>query len=369
MSLHTPHSPLANPVGVGLVGLGFMAATHLKAYRQIDGYRIAALCNPSGRNLDGDFSKVGGNVGSTEPLQLDMSRVKAYRNFAEMLADPAVQLVDICAPTHTHPELAIAALRAGKHVLCEKPLARTAALAREIAGAAAKANAFLMPAMCLRFWPEWAWAKKAFEEKTYGRCLGARFRRVAQPPGWGQTFFLDGNLSGGALLDLHIHDTDFVQFCFGRPRGVFSTGFSKVSGAIDHVVTQYQVAGGASVSAEGSWAMTEGFGFNMSYTVILENATADYDLARGADALKLFEKGQEPRTLKLEGKDGYVGELKYLLECIRSGRPPSVVTARDGVSAVEICEAEERSVKAGRNIIIPEELSALPRNSKSSTAP
>src|SRR5256886_380570 len=260
MSPRTPHSPLANPVGVGIVGLGFMAATHLKAYRQIEGYRIAALCNPSGRNLDGDFSKVGGNVGSTEPLKLDMSRVKAYRSFADLLADPAVQLVDICAPTHTHPELAIAALRARKHVLCEKPLARTAELAREIAG-------------------------------------------------------------------------------------------------------------GASVSAEGSWAMTEGFGFNMSFTVNFENATADYDLARGADALKLFEKGQEPRTLKPEGKDGYVGELKYLLECIRSGRPPSVVTARDGVSAVEICEAEERSVKAGTIIIIPGNPPARPRNSKRSTAP
>src|SRR5438552_4024055 len=326
MTFNPQPSTLSPPIGVGIVGLGFMAATHLKAYRQIDGYRIAALCNPSGRNLDGDFSKVSGNVGSTEPLKLDMSQVKAYRSLAEMLADPAVQLVDICAPTHTHPELAIAALRAGKHVLCEKPLARTPELAREIAGTAARANAFLMPAMCLRFWPEWAWAKKAIEDKTYGRCLAARFRRVAQPPGWGQKFFLNGNLSGGALLDLHIHDTDFVQFCFGRPRGVFSTGFSKVSGAIDHVVTQYQVASGACVSAEGSWAMTEGFGFQMSYTAVFENATADYDIARGADALKLFEKGKEPQALRLSGQDGYLGGLKYMLECARSGPSPSTLT-------------------------------------------
>src|SRR5205809_490132 len=348
----TPHSALRNPVGVGIVGLGFMAATHLKAYRQIDGYRIAALCNPSGRNLDGDFSKVSGNVGSTEPLKLDMSQVKAYRSLGEMLADPAVQLVDICAPTHTHPDLAIAALRAGKHVLCEKPLARTAELAREIAGAAAKTNAFLMPAMCLRFWPEWAWAKKAIEDKTYGRCLAARFRRVAQPPGWGQKFFLDGALSGGALLDLHIHDTDFVQFCFGRPRSVFSTGFSKVSGAIDHVVTQYQVVSGASVSAEGSWAMTEGFGFNMAYTVVFENATADYDVSRGAEALKLFQKDKAPLILKPGGSDGYVGELQAMLDCIRANKPPGVVTAQDAVSAIEICDAEERSIQTGQIVSV-----------------
>src|SRR5262245_20464223 len=329
--------PTSVPIGVRLVGLGFMAATHIKAYRQIEVCRIAAVCNPSGRNLDGDFSKVMGNIGSQEPLQLDMSQVKAYRNFADMLGDDSVQLVDICAPTHSHPDLAIPALAAGKHVLCEKPMARTSNLARAIAGAAAAASGFFMPAMCLRFWPEWVWLKQAIDRKTYGNILSARFRRVAQPPGWGQSFFFDGKLSGGALLDLHIHDVDFVQFCFGRPRTVFSTGFSKVSGFIDHVVTQYQVGDGVSVSVEGSWAMTEGFGFNMSYTVIFENATADYDIARGSDSLKLFEKGKEPRVLKLEDKDGYVGELKHILDCIRTGRPPSVVTGQDGVSAVEIC--------------------------------
>jgi len=335
-------------IGVGIVGLGFMAATHIKAYRQIAGYRIAALCNPSGRNLDGDFSRVEGNIGSAEPLKLDMTQVKAYRTFAELLADEAVHLVDICAPTPAHPELALAALNAGKHVLCEKPVARTATLASDIAAAAGAAKGVFMPAMCLRFWPEWAWLKAAIDRKTYGKLLGMRFRRVAQPPAWGQKFFLDGKLSGGALLDLHIHDTDFVQFCFGRPLAVFSTGFSKVSGAIDHVVTQYHVASGASVSAEGSWAMTEGFGFNMAYTAIFENATADYDLARGADALKLFQKGKEPKILPSEGKDGYVGELEHLLDAIRSGRAPTVVTAKDAVSALEICEAEERSIRTGQ---------------------
>src|SRR2546430_17375333 len=126
MAIGIRQSATGKPVGVGIVGLGFMAATHLKAYRQIDGYRIAAICNPSGRNLDGDFSNVMGNTGSNDPLKLDMTQVKTYRNFADLLTDESVQLVDICAPTHAHPELVIAALKAGKHVLCEKPLARTA---------------------------------------------------------------------------------------------------------------------------------------------------------------------------------------------------------------------------------------------------
>jgi predicted dehydrogenase len=341
-----------NSTGVGIIGLGFMAAIHLKAYRQIPAARMVAICNPSGRHLDGDFSEVSGNVGSKEAIHLDMSRVKAYRNVADFLADPAIQLVDICAPTLAHPELAVAALQAGKHVICEKPLARTSGLARSVAEAAAQSKTFLMPAMCMRFWPEWAWVKDAIDQKTYGKAVAARFARVAEPPGWGHAHFLDGKKSGGALLDLHIHDTDFVQFCFGRPQSVYSTGYTKFSGAIDHVVTQYRVASGAVVHAEGSWAMTRGFGFNMSYRVNFENATVDYDLSRGADALKVFEAGQAPRTIACAGGDGYLGELQHMIDAIESGQPPSTVTVADGVSAVEICEAEEKSIQAGQSIAL-----------------
>jgi len=347
-----------DPVGVGIVGLGLMAATHLKAYRQIAGYRIAALCNPSGRNLDGDFSKVLGDSGGTPPLKLEMKDVQATRHFTDLLDNPAVQLIDICTPTHTHPDLAIPALKAGKHVLCEKPVARTAQLARKIAAVAADSAGVFMPAMCLRFWPEWAWLKDAATRGSYGRLQAARFRRVAEAPSWGQSFFLDGRLSGGALLDLHIHDVDFVQFCFGRPLSVFSTGFSKVSGAIDHVVTQYQVRSGATVSAEGSWAMTKGFGFNMSYTAVFERATADYDAVRGRDSLKLFEPGHEPKVIHLDAGDGYVGELRHLLDCIRAGRKPSVVTVADGVGAIEICEAEEDSIRTGQPVTLAAEVPA-----------
>jgi predicted dehydrogenase len=339
-------------INVGIVGLGFMAATHIKAYRQIPGARISAICSPSGRRLDGDFSNVSGNVGSNDPVKLDMTGVKAYRDYAGLLADSAIDLIDICAPTEAHPALSFEALAAGKHVVCEKPLARTAKLAREIAEAAGRAKSFYMPAMCLRFWPEWTWVKKAIDDKCYGKVLSARFRRVAEPPGWGHQHFFDGGKSGGALLDLHIHDTDFVQFCFGRPRRVCSTGYTKFSGAIDHVVTQYDVSSGAIVHAEGAWAMTAGFGFNMSYTVNFENATADYDLARATEALRLFEKDQPARTVKCEGPDGYVGELTHLIECIANRKPPTTVTAQDGLSAVEICEAEEQSIKTGQPVIL-----------------
>jgi predicted dehydrogenase len=346
-------------VNVGIIGLGFMGAMHIKAYQKVPGARLAAICNPSGRRLSGDFSDVVGNVGDREPMKLDMQGIKATKCFDDLLGDPDIHLIDICAPTVAHESLAIAALNGGKHVMCEKPLARSSAAARRIADAAARAKGFFMPAMCVRFWPETAWIAHAIKERRYGKVLSAWFRRVAEPPAWGQQNFFNGAESGGGLFDLHIHDTDFVQYCFGRPRSVTSAGYKKSSGAFDHVLTRYDfatapdhpLAEGGIVHAEGSWAMTPGFGFSMTCTINFENATVDFDLCRGADGLRLCEDGKA-QVIHCEGPDGYAREIRYFIECIQKRRPPAVVTAADAVSSVEICEGEEKSATLRQTVTL-----------------
>ena len=134
------------------------------------------------------------------------------------------------------------------------------------------------------------------------------------------------------------------------PASVFSTGVTRGGDSIDHVVTQYNYAGGPAVYAEGSWLLTGNF--SMSYTVLCERATLDYDMARGAEALLVTEAGKKPRVVKPVGPDGYSGEIRYMLEAIQSGKAPKVVTARDGLSAVEICEAEAKSVRMGKVVAV-----------------
>jgi predicted dehydrogenase len=336
-------------VNVAVVGLGFMGVTHIKSYQQIPGARLVAVCDAVRLPVNGVLGSAGGNIGDQNAVDLGRN-IKAYSNFDDLLADRDVELIDLCVPTPLHAPQAIAALRAGKHVICEKPLARNPAIAREIVQAAKRAKGFFMPAMCMRFWPGWAWLKELATKKTYGKILAARFRRVSAPPGWSRSTYFKGSDSGGALLDLHIHDTDFVQFLFGRPKSVFSTGLSRFTGAVDHVVTQYQVAGGATVYAEGSWLLMQGF--NMGYTVMFERATADFDLARGAEALRLDEQGKPSRVVKLKGPDGYSGELRHMIQAIQAGKPPTIVTAQDGLSAVEICAAEEKSVRTRRVVAL-----------------
>jgi predicted dehydrogenase len=274
--------------------------------------------------------------------------VKAFRKLDEILAQPDVELVDLCTPTPLHPEQAVAALRAGKNVFCEKPLGRTSAAVRDILKIQKQSRGFLMPAMCMRFWPGWSWLKQVVQEKTYGAVLAARFRRMSEMPGWSKqgTYTSGGADLGGALFDLHIHDTDFVNFLFGRPSSVFSTGVKDPNGSINHVVTQYLYAAGPAVYAEGSWLLTAGF--NMAYTLHCERATLDFDLARGADAMQVSEPGKPPQFIRYTGPDGYGEEVRYVLGCAQAGKAPTVVTGEDGLTALQICEAEERSINTGQ---------------------
>jgi predicted dehydrogenase len=127
---------------------------------------------------------------------------------------------------------------------------------RKIVAAARSAKGFLLPAMCMRFWPGWAWLKDAVADNRYGKVLAARFRRVSESPGWSRDSYLNGAQSGGALLDLHIHDSDFVQFLFGLPKSVFSSGMHPLQRSDrprGHPIRGRLRRGCA---AEGSWLMT-----------------------------------------------------------------------------------------------------------------
>lgn len=326
---------------VAVVGLGFMGVTHLRAHLDNPAAKIVAVCDATRVPVDGVLSGVAGNIKKSDDIHLG-PQVKVFRGLNELLADPEVEIVDICTPTMLHPEQAIAALQAGKHVLCEKPLARASTGAREILKAAGTSPGMLMPAMCMRFWPGWAWLKQVVEEQTFGKILAARFRRVSEMA----PSIRQGSYAGGALFDLHIHDSDFVNFLFGRPTSVFSNGVTGPTGDINHVVTQYHFPGGPAVHAEGSWLLTQGF--NMEYTLLCERATLDFDLARGADALHVTEEGRELRVMAQDGPDGYGAEARYFVDCVSNRRPPQIVTPQDGVTALEICEAEEKSVRTGQ---------------------
>ena len=327
---------------IGIIGLGMMGRTHYEAYQEIKGAEIVAVADHDPKRASGDLSGTAGNVLKEGVTHLPMERIRGTTNASELIAMKDVDIVDVCVPTTQHVEVAIEAINAGKHVLCEKPLARTSSDAEKIAAAARTGKGMFMPAMCMRFWPQWVWLKKAVAEKRYGKVLAATFRRVSQmPPGW----YRDGRISGGAALDLHIHDTDFVQHLLGMPRAVSSRGYSKTSGEMDHIATNFLYDDIPLVTAEGGWCLADGYGFSMQYTVNFENATADYDLSR--DQPLRLSQGGKSEPIECGPGFGYAAELRYFLDCVAKSERPTMVTADDAVRSVRLVEAEVKSARIG----------------------
>ncbi|MCL2646286.1 MAG: Gfo/Idh/MocA family oxidoreductase [Phycisphaerales bacterium] len=324
---------------IGIIGLGMMGRTHYEAYSKLPNAQVAAICDINPRRAAGDLSGTGGNVLQGGLQQLPMDRIVGLRDYRDLLKRTDIDIVDICVPTPWHAELVVAALAAGKHVVSEKPLARTIEQGEQIAAAVAKAKTFHMPAMCLRFWPQWAWLKEAIAGGRYGAVKSATFRRFATPL---SNWYTDGKQSGGAILDLHVHDVDFVNHLFGTPRAVMARGHRDYSGEIDHVSTIYLYDNVPLVTAEGGWCMSENFPFRMQFTVNFQKATADYDLAR-PDTLVVYQNGKTT-PIPCAKEHGYDAELRYFVNCIEQNKRPTVVTAADGVAALKIVDAENRSI-------------------------
>ena len=186
-------------IRVGVVGLGMMGLTHLDAYAKQDGVEVVALADRDADRLSGK-ARAGGNIEGTAEGGFDFSKARGYTDAADLIADPDLDVVDICLPTPAHLPFGLKVLEAGKHLLIEKPLARTSVDAIKLAEAAEASDKVAMPAMCMRFWPGWTWLKKAIDEKPYGQVLSASFRRVAPHPQG--PFYADGQANGGAAVKL-----------------------------------------------------------------------------------------------------------------------------------------------------------------------
>jgi len=341
-------------VKVGILGVGFMGTMHFNTYRAYRRAKVVALSDVDPKKLAGDWSSIAGNIEDARMAAVDLSGISPYAKPADLFKDASVDVVDITLPTYLHAKYAVAALKAGKHVICEKPMALTLADCDKMIAAAKAARRQLMIAHCIRFWPEYQVLKQIIDSKEYGKALSATFWRKSLTPTWSwEGWLMAEQRSGGAVVDLHIHDTDFVNYLFGVPKAVYSRGVvgAVTKSAVDHVVTHYVYERGPVVVAEGGWAMAPGFGFTHGFCVVLQKATVEHDGKTGTPLTvhPLEGKSFKPRVAK---GDGYIGELRYFIDCIASGKKPTLVTTRDARNALKVCLAEARSVKTGKAVAI-----------------
>jgi len=340
-------------IKVGLVGIGFMGKMHFGVHQAGRKSKVVAIADIDKAKLNGDWSAIGGNIDDPSAKNVDLSGIKTYKDADALINDPDVDMVDITLPTYLHAQYATKALRAGKHVLVEKPMALTVAEANKLVAAAKKAKGRFMVAHCIRFWPEYEKAKELIDSKKYGGVVSATFRRVSPTPTWGWTNWLQKHkLSGGAALDLHVHDVDFIRHLFGKPKAVTAVGVTKTSGGVDHIVANFTFRKkNLQVTAEGGWGFEPTFPFSMAFTIVCDKATIDFSTAH-APTLAVYTADGKVETPKVPAGDGYSREIDYFLDCISKGKKPKRVTPEDARDAVKMVWAEIRSVRSGRRVAI-----------------
>ncbi len=335
-----PNRPHAGAVGVGIIGLGFMGRTHLAAYAANSRASVRALCDPAAA-----ATASGGNLinpGSEGVAQM-LATLPREHTVAALLARADVELVSICTPTDSHVDLVRAAIAAGKHVLVEKPVALDAKEIRALDREAKAAGVLVMPAHCMRFWPAWAWMAQAVQTKRYGRPLRASFRRLGARPTWSQEFYLDITRSGGAIIDLHIHDADFVRFAFGEPATVTARGDRM------HVHARYSYADGLEIEAEGGWMDDPKFAFMMVATIECERGIIDFRIGRDPELCVLEEGVERPIATGIDYPlgAGYEHEIDALLQSVLESSTEAPVTLREAAATQELLDREIALLQSG----------------------
>ncbi len=337
-------------VKVGIIGLGGMGNMHFGIYEKLPGARVVALADREADRLKPGQSSLAINIGAGGAV-IDPSRHKTHTDPDKLIGDPDVQVVDICLPTFLHADYMIKAIEAGKDVICEKPMALNPKECQRVLSALKGKKVRLMIAQCIRFWPEYAYLKATVESGRLGRVLAAEFWRGGSPPEWTwQNWMKDVKRSGGAILDLHVHDVDFVHYLLGRPKAVCSTGARGFSGGYDVVETVYLYETKAAVRAGANMTLPPAFGFEMRYLVTFERGCLAYSSSSKPSLAEITASGKTHPQIKQT--DGYHEELAYFVQCIDEGKPPTVVTPESAAFSIKLASAEIESVETGRVVTL-----------------
>lgn len=326
-----------------ILGVGFMGWIHSLAYRRSEVAEMVGFASRSSAKRAGDWCGIQGNFGPPSE-QIDVSEMIVCEDLDGLLADDSIDLIDICLPPHLHVETVSRSLAAGKKVLCEKPLALSAADAERLTEMAEPGQ--LMVGHILPFMPEFTFLAEANESQRFGKILSGRFQRTIGPPDWVPDFY-DRSRVGGPLLDLQVHDAHLIRMLFGMPAGAHA-----VSHLIEGVPKRYETVlnyEGRVVSVAGGVIDSSARPFTHGYEVSFENATLRFEFAAYSDGSSdtipltvLHNDGRIERPDLAGGDpiDAFVAEVDSAARVVAGGAVPSTLDPVLATDALRICEMQ-----------------------------
>ncbi len=267
--------------------------------------------------------------------------IKVYSSMEELLENEEVDMVDICTPTYMHADMSVYALEHGVHTMCEKPMALNSSDAKRMAEAAKKTGKIFMIGHVVRFMKPYMYLKSIVDSGELGKPLQMEFKRLSHIPEWSwEDWMRDTEKSGGSLVDLSIHDLDYVQYVFGKPDKA-SCVYRKMRDNSDYVVSQL-LYDGMIATVSGAFYTTPKHPFIASFHAVFEKgyvSLAGGKVIKNGEEINLNDANAANSTgINLPDSGGHQYEIAYFVDCVANGKMPEIVTPDDAYETIKLIE-------------------------------
>ncbi len=325
---------------IGIIGAGNMGRTHASYYAQMDNVEIAGVVGKTGENA----------------RRLSASlHVPFVESVGALLKDRSLDAVDICTPSSSHREIAVAALKAGKHVFCETPMALTVPDGEYMVRAAQDAKKLLVVAQVMRFVAANRVIREDVVSGRLGKPLAVYAGRFTSPywTGKGTRHFED---FGEPVVDLMIHDFDYISWLLGHiPTTVTGTGAIGESGAFEHAFVSLHFRGVHGL-AEGSVMMPGSWPFTTVHRVVCEKGAYEvrFRLLREGPRTEFmfYPRSGEPVAPKYVEVDPYREECLHFVKCVSGHAEPGPLSSESALDSLRIALAAGQALKSDKPLII-----------------
>lgn len=326
-------------VKIALIGCGTMGRTHAGGYLKIKEAAVTAFCD----------------IQEDRAVRLaELHGAVTFTSFEEMMEQGDFDVLDVCLPTYLHKEYAIAAMNKGKHVFCEKPIALTLEDGEAMLEAAAANGVKFSVGHVLRFFPSYRQAQEQIETGRLGVPRLIRTTRNQAFPQWSwENWYQDYEKSGGPIMDLVIHDVDWIIRNVGAVERVFAKSFNGTVAGQEHCILLLRLNNGAIAHVEGSWAYPSGSAFHVTYEIVGTKAQIEFDNLSTSPVVKqTYEEGQHKLEAfsPVEGiAEPYCAELNEFVRSIEYNLPLAV-TGQEAIEALKVVLAGIQSSQTGQPV-------------------
>lgn len=320
---------------VAVLGCGGMGAIHAGVYASLANVQLTAVCDANRQLADALAVQTG---------------AAPYYSFSDMLDHAEFDAISIALPTYLHKEYTLQAAKARKHIICEKPIALTLEDAQEMMSVCEENGVRLFVGHVVRFFPDYNHLKQTLDSGKLGRPGVAHASRIGGHPG---SWFADENLSGGVIVDLMIHDLDFLRSCFGEVESLYALSATKEG--LDYALVTLRFENGAIANVEANWGYPGPF---HTKAEIAGSAGIVRANSLKSSSLQLVKKGTSSDTtgtVVIPGSPGYRNpyelQLEHFIGCIEDGSE-AIVTAEDAYKALELALYARESAVTGKAVYL-----------------